>query len=154
MVDQANRDGVDSSSEPTPQSRAKLADLLDDIVQLGELQRQLFVADLHQAGRLVRLQVVLLALGVLLALSCVPLALVTVALLLVEFARLGYAAAFGCTLIVALIGAAGLIAASFRWFRAGPRLFQRSAAEWTLNQQWLKDKLQRLKHPLRRASST
>lgn len=154
MVDQTNRDSVESSSESTPQARAKLADLLDDIVQLGELQRQLFVADLRQAGRLVRLQAVLLALGVLLAASCVPLALVTVALLLVEFARMGYAAAFACTFILALFGAAGLIGASLRWFSTGPRLFQRSAAEWTLNLQWLKEKLRRLKHPLRRASSS
>jgi hypothetical protein len=156
MVDQAQIDGADRSNESSPQtapSDGQMADLLHDILTLAELQWQLFVADLRRAGWLVGLKMAVLTFGVVLALSCIPLALVTVALFLVEFAGWGYARAFASTLLLAVVAAAGIVGISIWRFSTMRSLFQRSVAEGERNVHWLKEKLRQLRHPMAAASA-
>jgi hypothetical protein len=153
MVDQSQIDGADRSNESSPQSAGRMVDLLNDVVTLADLQWQLFIADFRRAEQLVGLKIAALTFGVLLALSCIPLALVTIALFLVEFAGWGYTRAFASTLLLAAIAAAGIIGVSIWRFGTLRGLFQRSISEGTLNVHWLKEKLRRLSHPMAAASS-
>jgi len=153
MVDQAQIDGAERSNESSPQSAGNMVDLLNDVVTLADLQWQLFIADFQRAGRLVGLKIAAMTFGLLLALSCIPLALVTIALFLVEFAGWGYARAFATTLLLAVVAAAGIIGVSIWRFDTLRGLFQRSLAEGTSNVHWLKEKLRRLSHPMAAASS-
>jgi hypothetical protein len=153
MVDQTQIGGADRSKESSPHSAGNLVDLLNDVVTLADLQWQLFIADFQRAERLVGLKIAALTFGVLLALSCIPLALVTVALFLVEFAGWGYARAFASTLLLAAVAAAAIIGVSIWRFDTLRGLFQRSLTEGTSNIRWLKEKLRRLSHPMAAASS-
>jgi len=153
MVDQAQIEGGERSSVPSPHSAGNIADLLHDVLTLAELQWRLFVVDLRRAGWLVGLKFAALTFGIVLAVSCIPLALVTVALSLVEFAGWGYTRAFGATLLLALVVAVAIIGVSIWRFGTMSDLFQRSLAEGIKNIRWLEEKLGRLRHPMAAASA-
>lgn len=145
MVDQAQVNSPGRQSAAPIQAARGTADLLHDMLTLAELQWQLFALDGRQYVRGLLWPAVWLACGTALALSCLPLALVVLALALVETTSLSIAQAFGVALAVGFGLALGLIG-SVVWFVRRRLVFlQRSKSQWQQNLRWLKDMLQRVK---------
>jgi hypothetical protein len=73
-----------------------------DVLTLVELQGQLFIADVKECSQRVLVPGIVLLIGVVLGLTCVPIALAGSALLLVQFFETTFAAGF---MIIPLAGA-------------------------------------------------
>jgi len=146
MVDQAQQvNGSGRAAETPPRAVARSAgELLSDLVTLAELQARLCMVDAQEGlNRLLRPAIVL-AVGIAVALGCIPVALTALALALVEIMRLTYAQAFGIALVVGMILAGGLCGAAVASLQHWSNAFNRSRTEWHMNVKWGKDALARL----------
>jgi putative superfamily III holin-X len=115
-----------------------LSELLHDSLTLGDLQLRLLWADCRRLAADVIYPGVLLLVAVVLVLSCVPVALATIALTLVETTRLTMAQSFAFTLAGGLVlGGIGALAALV-WLRRYLDPFARSLAELDANVRWIK----------------
>jgi hypothetical protein len=120
-----------------------LAELLHDLLTLGELQYRLFVLDAERAMAAVRAVSLLIVVGAVLVFCCIPVGMITIALWLVEAAKLSYAAAFTWTVIGGLVLGLTLIGASVLWVRKRPPFFECTRNECAQNLDWLKTMLRR-----------
>lgn len=110
----------------------------NDAVTLTELQSQLLAADMRECSRLIWVPSLFLLSGLALGLACFPIALVTLALSLVEFLQMSYFMAF---LIVTGVGAiASALLCIFSWMQVRQRMavLQRSRDELLRNLSWIK----------------
>jgi protein-S-isoprenylcysteine O-methyltransferase Ste14 len=144
MVDQAqveNRGGADS---PPRAVARNAAEFLHDVVTLVELQASLLKIDIRQSlGRLV-MPIIALVVGAIVLLSCVPILLASVALLLVETLEWTYAQAFFCSLGIGLV-LGGIACLAGVWFiRRSFDPLARSRTEFVQNFTWVKQMLKRL----------
>jgi hypothetical protein len=121
--------------------------ILHDIVTLGQLQAQLFVLDARAAGAKIQRPILALAAGGVLAICAVPIALIGIALLLIDVAHLSRLAAFWITFVFAVFVAASLIAYAVAWFRKPPGLFAYSREE-------LENNIERVKEMLHQSGSS
>ena len=147
MVDQAKvtgGNGAPAAPSPARNIGQNMAELLHDIIVLAELQLQLLRCDARQClAQIVVPAVFLLCAGVLL-LSCIPLALVCIALFIAEGTTLNFGQSFLLTLAIGLVvgGAAALVSA---WFlRRGFAVLKRSQIEFQQNLDWVKRMFKRL----------
>ena len=139
MVDQAPVavNGRERSTAPRRVAR-NLAELFHDILTLSDLQLRLAKADAYGLlGDLVRPGFLFLG-GLVLVLSCIPIALATIALALHEGARLSLAASFGFTLAGGLVVGGLTALAAVYWIRRRWRPFERSLVELNLNISWIR----------------
>lgn len=121
---------------PTTTAR-NIADLSHDVVHLGELQTELFKLDLSDTIRRLILPTALLAVGVVVALSCVPLVLAALGFALMDAGMSGWAAFLTAALTgVGCAAFFGLV--SYLTFRKAPSAFERSRDEFVKNIDWLK----------------
>lgn len=128
-----------------PQAMARnTGELLGDAMTLAELQGKLFLVDVQDDLRRLIMPVALLGTGVVLALTCLPIAMVTIALGLVAGAELAPWLAFLITLGGGLAIALLLILAGIWYFRHGLTFLNRSRAEWDQNIRWFKSLVRRL----------
>jgi hypothetical protein len=150
MVDQAplkstNGRGESPRSESPPRAVARsAAEFVHDVLTLAELQGKLFVVDFENGLQKLIWPAIGLAVGAVLALCCVPLALATLALVIDETTRLTLAQSFGMVLGGAVLVAALLIAGAVMYLRHGWSMFDRSWTELSRNLQWSKEMLRRL----------
>jgi hypothetical protein len=115
-----------------------MSELLHDAITLSDLQYRLFKADVSRLlADLVVPGAILLA-GVVLLLSCLPVAMATIALALEQGTDLSLAASFGFTLAGGLILGAGTALVAVMWLRRGIKPFERSREECALNLAWIK----------------
>ena len=147
MVDQAQVKGGNGAPAPTSPTRGvgqNVAELLHDIIVLAELQWQLLRCDARQClAQMVTPAAVLICAAVLL-LSCIPLALVCVALFLAEGTTLSYAQAFLVTLGIGLV-VGGAVALGSAWMlRRSLVVLRRSQIEFQQNLDWVKRMFKRL----------
>ncbi|HZN35519.1 MAG TPA: phage holin family protein [Pirellulaceae bacterium] len=119
-----------------------LSELMHDALTLGDLQLRLAWLDARLLSKELVYPGVLLLVGVTVVLSCVPIALATIALALDEATRLTAAQAFGFTLAGGLVVGAVTALAAVLWIRRGVHPFRRSIAECDANVQWIKKVLQ------------
>jgi hypothetical protein len=119
-------------------------ELLGDAMTLAELQGKLLLVDVQSDIKRLILPVALLVTGAVLALSCLPVAMVTIALGLVAGVELEPWLAFLITLGGALLVALTLILAGVWYFRHGLTFLSRSRAEWDQNIRWFKSLVRRL----------
>jgi len=145
MVDQAKVENGSVAAESPPGAVARnTAELMSDVLTLAELQGKLLVLDVESGvWKIVPLAVTLLA-GVVLAVSCLPIALATVALALDEYTELSLVQAFAFSLLGGVVLSLLLIAIAIWQFKAGLRLLERSQHEWKQNIRWIKNTLQRM----------
>ena len=137
--------GSSAGRASAPQSMARnTGELLGDAMTLAELQGKLFLVDVQDDLKRLILPVALLLTGVVLALTCLPIALVTIALGLMAGADLAPWLAFLITLGGALVIALMLILAGVWYFRHGLTFLNRSRAEWDQNIRWFKSLARRL----------
>jgi Putative Actinobacterial Holin-X, holin superfamily III len=131
-------------SSPTGVLRQSLNQLAKDVITLCELQAELLQVDLRDwLRRCVAPTLALVAVAAVLALASMPLALLSLAYCLVEFAGLSIAASM---LIAAAAGLAAAAACGFAAWRIVKRergTFERFNVELTNNLRWLKQVLSR-----------
>jgi uncharacterized membrane protein YqjE len=163
MVREAQMNGGNGNGEPpygtgadAPQRvvARNFRELVGDVMTLGELQWQLFRVDLEQMKAQAVVPIVVLAAGAVLLLSCVPIALVALAICLNEFTKLTPAAAFLIALAVGLV-LGGLLCLFGAWrLRSSLGVMKRSQNELGQNYRWLKKMLGRLSSgPFRRKAT-
>ena len=127
----------------TPRAVAhNLSELLHDALTLGDLQFRLAWLEARLLTKELVYPSVLLLIGVAVVLSCVPIALATIALALDEATRLSAAQAFGFTLAGGLVVGALTALAAVLWMRRSIHPFRLSIAECDANLQWIKQVLQ------------
>jgi hypothetical protein len=115
-----------------------VSELLHDAITLSDLQYRLFKADVSRLlADLVWPGAILLA-GVVLLLSCLPVAMATIALAIEQATDFSLAASFAFTLAGGLILGAGAALAAVMWLRRGIKPFERSREECALNMAWIK----------------
>jgi hypothetical protein len=115
-----------------------VSELLHDSLTLGDLQLRLLWADSRRLAADLVYPGVLLVVGAVLVLSCVPVALASVALALAETTRLTLAQAFGFTLAGGLVSGGLIVLGAAVWLRRGLNPFARSLAELDANVRWIK----------------
>ncbi len=152
MVDQTKVTGSNgASSSPTKAVAANTAEFLHDVTTLAELQGRLVLADARQSLKRSVLPLLTLLTGVFLCLSTLPLALVAIALTLIEMTTLTNAQSFWITVAIGMV--VGVIAGVIAVLRLRNSLtyFQRSLNEWNMNIRWFRRVLKQLgKRPLSR----
>ncbi len=117
--------------------------ILHDILTLGQLQAQLFTLDANEAGSRIQRPIAALAVGAVLAICAVPVALFGIALLLVDVAGMSRLAAVWITFIFAIFVAASLVGYAIAWFRKPPGIFTHSREELVNNVERVKEMLHR-----------
>jgi hypothetical protein len=145
MVDQADVTASNGRNELPPKAVARsTGEFLHDVTTLAELQGKLLLVDCKQGLSKLIVPVVLLTLGVVLALGCVPIALAALAITLVEVAEFSLSAAMWIALAVGVVLALVLALAGYFWLRSGLWFLDRSYYEWQRNVAWAKDMMRRL----------
>jgi len=114
-----------------------------DVLTLAELQAQLLAADVQECSRRVLVPGLVLVGGVALGLSCFPIAMAAVALLLIEIFELSYAAGFLTTAAVGAVLSAILSAIGWFLVRRRVAVLGRSRQELVRNLRWIKKVLER-----------
>jgi len=145
MVDQTKVTGSNGTSgSPTKAVAANSAEFFHDITTLAELQGKLFLADSQQSLHRSIVPLATLIIGLVLSLSTLPLALVAIALTLVETTSLSNAQAFWIAIGIGLVlGVLACVIAVWR-LRTSFSVFQRSLNEWNLNIRWFRRVLKQL----------
>jgi hypothetical protein len=103
-----------AAPSPTRGVAQNIAELLHDIVVLAELQWQLLRCDARQSLAQMITPAIVLACAAVLLLSCIPLALVCIALFLAEGTDLSYAQSFSITLAIGMV-VGGIVALVSAW---------------------------------------
>jgi hypothetical protein len=146
MVDQAKVTS-DPAISPTRAFARNTAEFVHDVVTLGELQVSLLKLDVAQmAGRIV-VPAIVLAVGAVIVLSCMPILLAAVALTMVEVWNWSLPQAFffalGCGLLLGGVASLyGVVA-----IRRSIAVLERSRNELAQNVSWIKQVLKRLGAP-------
>lgn len=148
MVDQAQvvpgRGATQHGDSPQRAVARNTAEFLHDVVTLVELQASLLKIDTRQCLAGLVMPAIALAVGAMLLLSCLPILLASIALLLVETLDWTLAQAFFCALGIGLLvgGIACLAGAMF--IRRSFQHFERSRSELVQNVTWIKQVLKKL----------
>lgn len=148
MVDQtAMNDSPQTSTRSRPREMAQhTAAFVHDLVTLSELQARLVAVDVRDAVPHVTRTLTVLVASAVLALSCIPVALICGAWLLAENSSLTQGQSLLVTLIAGLVLAGGLFVWG-RWrFSNLPHPLERSFEECARNMEWVKSMLTRLAH--------
>jgi uncharacterized membrane protein YqjE len=131
-----------------PQSAPKglagdVREFAHDVLTLAELQAQLFVADVQECGQRVMIPGIVLICGVVLGMACFPLALVVLALFLVQIFEITSAMGFLIAFAAGAVLSALLVAIGYLQIREHAILLQRSREELRRNLNWIKKVLKR-----------
>lgn len=144
MVDQAQVTTNGPAESPPRAAARNFAELLHDVLTLADLQSQLAAVEAKDELKKTIVPTITMACGAVLALSCLPIALVCIALFIDELTQLSTAQSFLVTLGVGLILSVGLILGSIWYLRRNIGLLQRSRTELALNVRWVRNVLKRL----------
>jgi len=118
-------------------------DFVDNVILLSELQVQLFAADLEEFHRGSRIPGFILLLGAGLGSACFPIALVGVALLLIQNFKLSYASGFLMVAGAAAFLSGLLFIIGARQLRKRMSVLRRSREEFVRNVRWIQTMLRR-----------
>lgn len=114
-----------------------------DVLTLTELQSRLLVADLRECNRRALVPGLVVLCGLTLGLACIPLALVTVALGLVQYLETSQFTAFLIVVVVGAVGSALLCMVGWTKVRRRTAVLGRSRDELVRNLRWIKRVLAR-----------
>ena len=144
MVDQAQ---IDAAVEAPQTAHGAVAhstgEFVQDLFTLSELQLRLLLVDLRQGLWNLVPPAVLLALGLAVAVSCLPIAMMTLAWALIEAAGMAHWRAFAIALLAGIGVTLVFLLAGWVLLRRQEEMFERSRAEWRLNVKWVKDAIRR-----------
>ncbi len=120
-----------------------IGEFAQNVLTLAELQSQLLAADVREFGRQVFVPGAVLLCGVALALACFPLALVALALWLVEVFAISYAAGFSIALGVGTVASTVMCLMGWHQVHGHVTVLRRSQQELVRNLRWIKKVLER-----------
>jgi uncharacterized membrane protein YqjE len=125
----------------TPNVAASVSDLTHDVIELSELQAQLFALDARQSMQKAKACLVLAVVGACLLLGTIPVALLTIAALLVEQLEWSYAAGAAAATFIGLLITGIVLGVAWTYVRKGLVSIDRSRDELRRNVAWLKSTL-------------
>lgn len=140
MADQTqiNHSNKESSFELSGSLGNDVGEVAHDLLQLTELQSQLFLTEIREFGQRSILPSMFLITGVMLGAACFPIALIALAFVLVQLTNLSMAASFLIVLAVGLFGSVVLSIVGWLQMRKRISFLPRSQEEFALNYQWIK----------------
>ncbi len=121
-----------------------MADFFRDLTALVELQSLLILVDVGDEFRKARNGLLLICIFVAVGLSCLPLGLAGVALILAEETQLTVGQALLCVAVLGVSVASLVIYVAAGMTNPGTNWLQRSRAEWRCNVDWMKETLKHL----------
>lgn len=124
-----------------PNVAASVSGLTHDVIELAELQAQLFSVELKETTQNTRTSLLLGVVGVCILLGTVPVALIALAQLLVEQLGWSQAAGYGVATLVGLAASGAFAAGAYSHFRTGVATMRRSRDELSRNIAWVKSSL-------------
>jgi hypothetical protein len=124
-----------------PNVATSFSGLAHDVIELGELQTQLFVHDVKGTVQKTRTSVLLGVVGTCVLLGSVPVVLIALAELLVEQFGWTRSAGFAVAAMVGIAASAGILAAAWNRLSTGLNSMQRSRDELSRNIAWIKSSL-------------
>jgi hypothetical protein len=147
---------LNGAGDPSPSARMGrgVGGLLHDLVELGELQTKLVVADAKEGTSRTTTPIVLIVVAAVTALAALPILLGGVAVAIAEFAQ------WSTGLCLLAVGGIALVLAALMAWIAISRLkglvttFDRSRSELACNVEWLKQVLASQDHGLRRSQES
>jgi len=117
--------------------------LAHDALELAELQTQLLKMDAKATSKRIQLTAILVAVGLVVLLASLPVALITVAETIVVQSSLGTPVAYAITTLSALVLSAALIGTGYWRLKSGVTTFERSSHEFRKNLDWIKSSLKK-----------
>jgi putative superfamily III holin-X len=155
MVAQTTMNSPGGGDPSPPRAVARnTGELLSDALTLAELQSKLLWLDVQSDLSKLITPLALMVIGVVLALSCLPIALATLALGLVAGAGLPPWLAFLIALGVGLLLAAILAGIGVWVLLHGTSFLSRSRSEWGQNIRWFKNLVRRLGERTNRSTAS
>jgi hypothetical protein len=133
-------------SVKTPNVAASVSDLTNDVIELTELQAQLFALDVKKSMVKARTCLILSVVGICLSLGSVPVALIALAELLVEQLAWSTSAAYGVATLVGLLLSGIAIGVAWGYTKKGLVSLDESREELRRNLTWLKSTLRKRGH--------
>jgi len=124
-----------------PNVATSFSGLAHDVIELSELQGQLFVLDVKSTGQKTRTSIVLGVIGACVLLGTMPVLLFALAELLVEQLDWARSAGFAVSAAVGILASAAFLVASWNRLSAGLNSMQRSRDEFSRNIAWIKSSL-------------
>jgi len=124
-----------------PNVASSFAGLTHDVIELAELQAQLFAVDVKQTSQSTRSALVLAMVGACVLLGSIPVALIALAELLVQQLSWSPAASYGVATLVGVVISAAILGTAWAQFRAGLGNLSRSREELNRNIAWIKSNL-------------
>jgi hypothetical protein len=125
----------------TPNVATSFAGLTHDVIELAELQAQLLALDVKSTSRKARTSLILVIVGVCLLLGTIPIALATVAQVLIQQFGWSPMAGFASASLLGALLSAGMLGAAWSRFRSGIVTMHRSREEFNRNIAWVKSSL-------------
>lgn len=126
-----------------PNVADSLGGLTHDVIELAELQAQLFALDVKETTQSTRTALMVAIVGVCVLLGSIPVALISLAELLIEQLNWSAAASYGVATLVGIVISVGLLLTAWARFRSGIVTMKRSREELSRNVAWLKSGLRR-----------
>ena len=130
-----------------PNVAASFAGLSHDVIELAELQAELFALDVKDTSQTARTAFILSAAGIVVLLGSIPVALVTFAMVLIEQLGWSNAAGYGTATAAGILLGAGILAAAWARFRRSVITLHRSRDELRRNVAWVKASLRNRAQP-------
>lgn len=130
-----------------PNVATSFSGLAHDVIELGELQAQLFVHDVNSTVQKTRTSLLLGVVGVCILLGSVPVLLFAIAEFFVEQFDWPRSAGFTVAAIIGIGASVGLLAAAWNRLSVGLHSLQRSRDELSRNIAWIKSSLRTQSSP-------
>lgn len=123
------------------------SELTHDVIELAELQAQLFALDIKETSQSTRNSLLLVVAGACVLVGAIPVALMALAELLVEEIGWSSALSYAAATLVGIVIGVGLILAAYVRFRTGVSALSRSREELGRNVAWIKSSLRNRGRP-------
>jgi hypothetical protein len=126
-----------------PNVATSFSGLAHDVIELSELQAQLFVHDVKNIGRKTRTSLILGVVGACVLLGSIPALLFGLAELFVEQFDWPRSAGFAVSAVIGMVVSAGFLVTARSMLSAGLSSMQRSRDEFNRNVEWVKASLRK-----------
>jgi uncharacterized membrane protein (DUF485 family) len=121
--------------------RKDVGDFAHDVLTLAELQARLLVTDVKEISQNAKIPSLLIVCGMMFGMACTPIALVALALFVVEIFEVSYAIGFLVAAIIGAVFSGTLCAIGAYRLRNCIKVLNRSGRELKCNVSWLKNLL-------------
>jgi len=124
-----------------PNVATSFSGLAHDVIELGELQAQLFVHDVKSTGKKTRTSLLLGVVGACVLLGTIPVLLFALGELFVEQLHWPRSAGYAISGLIGIVASGGILAAAWNRLSSGLHSMQRSRDEFSRNIAWIKSSL-------------